>query len=233
MTVLCILYHTVIKQVKETDVMNILIADDEVHMVSILERYFEREGYRTVTAYDGQEAIDKFYTEHVNVAVLDWMMPVVDGIEVCRLIKDVSSAKVVMLTAKSESDDELKALCCGADEYVRKPFDPRVLMARIRRLVKEPMFLTLKDININLDLRKVYENGREIVLTRREYELLKCLVEHKGEVLSRNRLLSLVWGIDYDGDDRTVDTHINRLRNKLEHPEQIKTHRGLGYCIES
>ncbi len=213
--------------------MNILIADDEVHMVSILKRYFEREGYRTVAAYDGQEAIDKFYTEYVDVAVLDWMMPVVDGMEVCRLIKDVSSAKVVMLTAKSESDDELKALCCGADEYVRKPFDPRVLMARIRRLVKEPTFLTLKDININLDSRKVYENRREIVLTRREYELLKCLVEHKGEVLSRNRLLSLVWGIDYDGDDRTVDTHINRLRDKLEHPEQIKTHRGLGYCIES
>ena len=91
--------------------MNILIADDEVHMVSILERYFEREGYRTVAAYDGQEAIDKFYTEHVDVAVLDWMMPVVDGMEVCRLIKDVSSAKVVILTAKSESDDELKALC--------------------------------------------------------------------------------------------------------------------------
>lgn len=211
--------------------MNILIADDEVSMLKILQVYFKKEGYNVLTARDGQEALDLFYTNKIDLAILDWMMPKIDGINVCKEIKKKSNTKVLILTAKSQIEDELDALSCGADEYVSKPFDPRVLIIRSKKLIGEDEILKIKNLKIDLKTNKVYKDEVELNLTKKELELIKCFVDNKGIILSREKLLNLVWGMDYFGDDRTVDTHIRRLRTKIGE-EMIITHRGIGYSLE-
>lgn len=211
--------------------MNILIADDELSMLKILQAYFKKEGYNVLTAKDGQEALDLFYTNKIDLAILDWMMPKIDGINVCKEIKKKSNTKVFMLTAKSQTEDEIDALSCGADDYVRKPFDPRVLIIRAKKLIGEDEILKIKDLKIDFKTNKVYKDEVELNLTKKELELIKCFVDNKGIILSREKLLNLVWGIDYFGDDRTVDTHIRRLRAKIGE-EMIITHRGIGYSLE-
>ena len=211
--------------------MNVLIADDELSMLKILEAYFRKEGYNVITAKDGQEALDAFYNNKIHLAILDWMMPKIDGIQVCKEIKEQSNTKVLMLTAKSQSEDEVNALSHGADEYISKPFDPRVLIIRAKKLVGENKTLNIGDLKIDLKSNKVYKNDEELNLTKKELELIKCFVDNKGIILSREKLLNLVWGMDYFGDDRTVDTHIRRLRTKIGE-ELITTHRGIGYSLE-
>lgn len=211
--------------------MNILIADDELSMLKILQVYFKKEGYNVLTARDGQEALDLFYTNKIDLAILDWMMPKIDGINVCKEIKKKSNTKVLILTAKSQIEDELDALSCGADEYVSKPFDPRVLIIRSKKLIGEDEILKIKNLKIDLKTNKVYKDEVELNLTKKELELIKCFVDNKGIILSREKLLNLVWGMDYFGDDRTVDTHIRRLRTKIGE-EMIITHRGIGYSLE-
>ncbi|WP_270941182.1 response regulator transcription factor [Romboutsia lituseburensis] len=211
--------------------MNILIADDEVSMLKILQVYFKKEGYNVLTARDGQEALDLFYTNKIDLAILDWMMPKIDGINVCKEIKKKSNTKVLILTAKSQIEDELDALSCGADEYISKPFDPRVLIIRSKKLIGEDEILKIKNLKIDLKTNKVYKDEVELNLTKKELELIKCFVDNKGIILSREKLLNLVWGMDYFGDDRTVDTHIRRLRTKIGE-EMIITHRGIGYSLE-
>ncbi|WP_042348337.1 response regulator transcription factor [Bacillus massiliigorillae] len=208
--------------------MNILIADDEKHMANILKTYFEKEGFQVSVAYDGEEALEIFYSRKIDIAVLDWMMPKLSGIEVCREIKKVSLAKVVMLTAKTSHDDEFAALDIGADEYIRKPFDPRILILRIKKMLGIEKIVEIRNLKIDLQSKNVFRGGDEVLLSKKEFDLLKFLYENKGQVLSRNALLSMVWGLDYLGEERTVDTHINRLRDKIG-ADHIITHRGMGY----
>lgn len=211
--------------------MNILIADDEEKMVKILKAYFRNEGFNVIEAYDGQEALDKFFEFNISLAILDWMMPKIDGIEVCKYIKENSSTKVLMLTAKDDLDDEFKALNSGADEYIKKPFDPRILILRAKKLLNEKEKLEVKDIVINTEEMKAYKGGEVLKLTKIEYDLLNMFIKNKGIILSRDKIIEIVWGIGYEGDYRTVDTHIRRLRSKT-YEDLIKTYRGIGYSLE-
>lgn len=212
--------------------MNILIADDEINMTKIISAYLTKEGFNTFIANDGEEALQIFDSNNIQLAILDWMMPKIDGIELCKYIKQNSDAKVMMLTAKSEVDDEVKVLTSGADEYMKKPFDFTVLILRVKKLLDIREITTIKDITINNKLKKVYKNNEVINLTKTEYELLECFIRNIGIILSREKLLNIIWGVEYEGDYRTVDTHIRRLRSKIGE-EVITTHRGLGYCMES
>lgn len=212
--------------------MRILIADDNRDMLRILRAYFEKEGYEVHTAEDGEEALAVFYRKRIDLAVLDWMMPKRSGLDVCREIKARSDKKVLILTAKSEEEDELKALSIGADEYIRKPFHPKILVLRAKKLLGDEKGMRYRSLRIDLEGSKIYKDGADLQVTKTEFELMCCLVRHKGRILSRDQLLDLVWGFDYFGDARTVDTHVRRLREKVgEH--LIQTHRGLGYSVEA
>lgn len=211
--------------------MRILIADDERDMLKILRAYFEKEGYTVFEAGDGQEALDIFYRERIDLVILDWMMPKVSGLDVCREIKERSDKKVLILTAKSEQEDELKALHIGADEFIRKPFHPKILVLRVKKLLGDEKGIHFKNIKIDLEGSKLYRDGLDVQATKTEFELMHCLVRHKGQILTRQQLLDMVWGLDYFGDGRTVDTHIRRLRTKVGE-DVIKTIRGLGYSVE-
>lgn len=195
--------------------MSILIADDEREMLIILSAYFTKEGYKSFLAEDGQEALDIFYNKTIKLAVLDWMMPKVSGIDVCREIKEKSNTKVLILTARNQNEDELKALTIGADEYIKKPFDPRILMVRAKKLLGEESYVYFRDLEIRLQAKKIYKNGNDLSATKKEFELLETLWNNKGKILSREKLLDMVWGFDYFGGERTVDTHIRRLREKV------------------
>lgn len=211
--------------------MNILIADDEKHMLKILLAYFQKEGFNIFTAKDGDEALELFHLHKIDLAILDWMMPEVSGVEACRYIKENSNTKVLILTAKTQNDDEIEALNCGADEYIKKPFDPRILLIRAKKLINFNDEININDIKINTDEQRVYKNGEALKLTKIEYDLLISFVRNRGIILSRDKLIDLVWGMDYDGDYRTVDTHIRRLRSKIGE-DSIKTYRGIGYSME-
>jgi len=178
--------------------MNILIADDEKNMLKILSAYFKKENMHVYTASNGEEALDIFFSNSIDLAILDWMMPKIDGIEVCKEIKKYSTAKVLVLTAKSQTEDEIKALGIGADDYVRKPFDPRVLTLRVKKLLGYRDIQKVKHIKIDLKSNKVFKDDLEINMTKKELELLIYLVNNKGMILSREKFLDQVWGLDYD-----------------------------------
>lgn len=211
--------------------MNILVADDELSMLKIIEAYLKKEKFNVLTASDGEEALERFYENKIDLAILDWMMPNIDGIEVCKQIKEKSDTKVMMLTAKGQVDDEIDALNIGADDYIKKPFDPRLLIIRVKKLIGYNDIFKLKNLKVDLKQQKAFKDDKDLGLTKTEFELLKTLVNNKGSILPREKLLDLVWGMDYYGDLRTVDTHIRRLRSKIGE-EYITTHRGLGYCLE-
>lgn len=211
--------------------MNVLIADDEPHMINILVAYFEKEGFQTFTAENGNKALDIYYHQTLDLAVLDWMMPFKSGIDVCKEMKANSKLKVLMLTAKGEYEDELKALESGADEYIRKPFDPRILLARAKKLLNLQAQYMFGDIQVDIEGQKISKAGTDLRVTKKEFQLMKFFIVNKGQVLSRKALLDHVWGYDYFGEERTVDTHIRRLREKIGE-EWILTHRGMGYSFE-
>ncbi|PDY46990.1 response regulator transcription factor [Bacillus pseudomycoides] len=211
--------------------MRVLIADDEQDMLKILKAYFEKEGFQVLLAKDGEEALEIFYEVKIDLAILDWMMPKRNGITVCQEIKKNSSVKVLMLTAKSENEDELAALQSGADEYVKKPFHPGILLTRAKKLLNQDEVIQVQNLKIDLIKNKVYKSDKELEITKTELELIKCFLNHKGTILTRKKLLDIVWGFDYFGDERTVDTHVRRLRKKIGE-DIIKTHRGLGYSLE-
>ncbi|WP_257347064.1 response regulator transcription factor [Pseudalkalibacillus decolorationis] len=211
--------------------MNVLIADDEKDMLKILKVYFEREGFHVFLAEDGEEALTIIYNNKINLAILDWMMPEISGLKVCKEIKSKSDTKVLMLTAKSDNEDELEALIIGADDYVRKPFHPGILLARAKKLLRKEKIVHIKDIKVDFEAKKLYKYDMDLNATKTEFELISCLLNHKGSILTRKKLLDIVWGFDYFGEERTVDTHIRRLREKIGEGV-IKTHRGLGYSLE-
>lgn len=213
--------------------MKILIAEDNPDMLKILTLYLTKEGYEVVAVTDGEEAIAYLLEHKVDLAILDWMMPQKSGIEVCRDIRNFQlPVKVMMLTAKNSVEDEISSLSYGADEYIRKPFEPRVLLLRIKKLCGEGSALRLGTLSLNPESRTVTEGNRAIRMTKTEFELLWYFMLNPGKVLSREMILEKVWGTDYDGDIRTVDTHIRRLRNKIGEAYLV-THIGCGYSLEN
>lgn len=211
--------------------MNLLLADDEPLMLQILKAYFVKEGFQVLLAEDGETALELFYNNQVDLAVLDWMMPGRSGVEACREIKRTSRAKVLLLTAKGESDDEFLALKAGADDYLRKPFDSRILLLRVKKLLQLSSKIIVGELTVDLDGQKIYRRGVDVGATHKEFELMKVLGMNKGQIVTRKILLDQVWGFDYFGEERTVDTHIRRLREKIGE-DSIKTYRGMGYCLE-
>lgn len=212
--------------------MKILIAEDEPDMRKILQLYLEKEGYEVSAAKDGQEAFSQLCAEPFDLLVADWMMPNMSGLELCREARACSlPLKIIMLTAKGENEDELAGLTSGADDYIRKPFDPQILLLRIKKLLQLEDILTCGKLALHTKNQTVFAGTEEIRLTQKEFQLLQLFMRNKGIVLSRELLLDRVWGDAYDGDERTLDTHIRRLRSKIG-KEAIKTYVGMGYRMD-
>lgn len=224
----------------------ILIADDNKQITTILSGYAKKEGFEPVIALDGVEALDKYlqYENEIAVVLLDVMMPEIDGFEVCRRLRKESMVPIIMITARGEDYDKIMGLDIGADDYVIKPFSAPEVMARVRAVLRrlgaqEPanaQTLSYANLYINLEKYAVQINGEDVPLTKKEIELLWTLAKNSTKVFSRDNLLDSIWGYDYFGDSRTVDSHIKRLRAKLdkyEHPLwEIKTIWGVGYRFE-
>ena len=201
----------------------ILIADDNDAIVDILKSFAEAEGYETVTAGDGEEALSVFQKEHFDAVLLDVMMPKLDGFEVCRAIRRVSNVPVLMITARGEDYDRIMGLDIGADDYVVKPFSTAEVMARVKAVLRRWQknehsagAMACGNLRILEGKGQVEVAGNALPLTHKEYDLLYLFISHKQQIFSREQLLDLLWGYDYSGDTRTVDTHIRRLRAKLE-----------------
>ncbi|HOO31543.1 MAG TPA: response regulator transcription factor [Thermotogota bacterium] len=215
----------------------ILIADDEDRMRRLIKDFLTRSGYEVIEAADGQEALEKFESSKADLAVLDVMMPVYDGWEVCAEIKEISEIPVIMLTALDGEDDEIFSLKNGADDYMPKPFSPKVLIARIENLLKrnadEEEVVEIEGVKIEVNARRVFLGDEEIPLSPKEFELLIYLYQNCEKALKRDKILNEVWGYDYFGDPRTVDTHIKSIRKKLEPlKDHINTVRGVGYRFD-
>ncbi|HDX9627499.1 TPA: response regulator transcription factor [Bacillus cereus] len=220
----------------------VLLVEDERRLREIVSDYFRNEGFEVIEAEDGKKALELFAEHEIDLIMLDIMLPEIDGWSVCRRIRKESAVPIIMLTARSDEDDTLLGFELGADEYVTKPFSPKVLVARAKTLLKradgvvgvaEENVMSLAGIEVNRLSRTVLVDGEEIILTHKEFELLVYLMENKGIVLSRQHLLDQLWGYDYYGDDRTVDTHIKKLRNKLgDKAKHIGTVIRVGYKFE-
>lgn len=212
--------------------MKILIAEDDKNMSRILKLYLQKEGYTVQTVFNGEDALAYFETEDADLMILDWMMPGRDGLEVCREIRRMKiPVKIIMLTAKSSAISELQGLVTGADDYIRKPFDMEILLVRIKKLCNTESVLYCGAISLNPRTCQVLKNQKKVDLTKKEYDLLQYFLVNKNMILSREQILDSVWGMDYAGDVRTVDTHIRRLRKKIGEA-CIKTCFGAGYRME-
>ncbi len=218
--------------------VTILIADDEERWRRLVGDYLRNEGYGVIEASNGVEAVELVRgSGDISLVILDIMMPVMDGIRACQLIRDYSQIPIIMLTAKNDEESELTGFVSGADEYIAKPIKFPVFMARVRALLKRSVSVRsqveVAGICIDLDGHTVTVDGQEISLTPREFELLLYVAQNKNIALSRQQILSAVWNFDYYGDARTVDTHIKNLRMKLgDHGSALKTVRGRGYKLE-
>ena len=216
-------------------IKTILVADDELRMRKLLTDFLTREGYRIIEADNGKAALDQLYVEKVDLVILDIMMPEYDGWTVCREIRKCSNIPVIMLTAKGEEVDQLLGFELGADEYITKPFSPRVLTARVNAFFRRIQNNQSPYSGLLMDpaARFISIDGSRLDLTPKEYDLLSYLAENQGRALSRQQILNHVWNYDYFGDLRTVDTHINRLRTKMGmRGNFIQTIRGFGYRFE-
>ena len=218
---------------------SILVADDEKHILQLVSLYLTNEGFRVETAADGQEALDKARRFRPDLVVLDLMMPRVDGWEVCRRLRKESDVPVIMLTARTDDVDKIVGLELGADDYVIKPFNPRELVARVKAVLRRSRgsldhdtSIEVGDIRIDPARREVHVAGKPVHLRAKEFDLLMALAQEQGRVLTREALLSRVWGYEYLGESRTVDVHVTWLRDKLAgSAAQIQTVRGIGYKL--
>lgn len=223
----------------------VLIADDEKHIREILKIYCEKEGFEVIEAADGAEAILKVQSEKPDILVLDIMMPVMDGLEVCKQVRKMSDLPIIMLTAKDEDDERILGLEIGADDYITKPFNSREVVARIKAVLRrtgtqdkqeERSRVEYEGLTIDMEKYQVIAFDQKMTFTAKEMELLWCLATNPGKAFSRNQLLETIWGYSYYGDTRTVDTHIKRIRQKLNIPEDSKwditTIWGVGYKFE-
>ncbi|MEH7239193.1 response regulator YycF [Bacillus sp. JJ1562] len=227
----------------------ILVVDDEKPIADILQFNLEKEGYKVVCAYDGNEALEKVEEINPDLILLDIMLPHKDGMEVCREVRKKHDMPIVMLTAKDSEIDKVLGLELGADDYVTKPFSTRELLARVKANLRRHQQIseaasqdttseiTVGSLVIHPDAYVVSKRGETIELTHREFELLHYLAKHLGQVMTREHLLQTVWGYDYFGDVRTVDVTVRRLREKIEdspsHPTWIVTRRGVGYYLRN
>ena len=219
----------------------VLLIEDESRLREIVREYFENDQFTVIEAADGEEGIKKFNENHVDIIILDLMLPKVDGWEVCKVIREKSNIPIIMITARSEEEDQLLGFDLGTDEYVTKPFSPKVLVAKAKSVLRRTIenkqddsdSKTICGITINTSSRTAFIKNEELHLTHKEFELLHYLIENKGMVLSRDQLLNNIWGYDYFGDGRTVDTHIKKLRHKLgEKAKHISTVIRVGYKFE-
>ena len=208
-----------------------MIAEDDPDMQKILALYLKKEGYDVDTVSDGQAAVQYLAKHGADLVLLDWMMPVQDGIETCRQIRDLNiPVKILMLTAKGENKHEITGLSCGADDYMRKPFDIQILLLRIKKLCNLEGVLRFRDISLNQNTFEAKKGDSPLVLTRIEFGLLCFFLRNQRMILTREQLLNNIWGMDFEGDIRTVDTHIRRLRKKIGE-DYIRTRIGIGYVM--
>lgn len=220
--------------------LKILVVDDESRMRKLVHDFLAKKDYEVIEAADGEEAVEKFYVnKDIALIILDVMMPKMDGWQVCREIRKDSKVPIVMLTAKSEENDELLGFDLGVDEYISKPFSPKILVARVDAILRRSNKLLDGDveiagiISVDKAAHQVKVNNKSIELSFKEFELLLYFVENKGIALSREKILNNVWNYDYFGDARTIDTHVKKLRSKLgDAGEYIKTIWGMGYKFE-
>lgn len=220
--------------------LKILVVDDESRMRKLVRDFLVKSGYDVLEAGDGEEALDIFFREkEIALVVLDVMMPKMDGWQVCREIRDYSKVPVIMLTARGDEQDELQGFQIGVDEYITKPFSPKILVARIEAILRRTNQAASEEVlscgGIRLDkaAHQVLMDGSPVELSYKEFELLTYFMENRGVALSRERILNHVWNYDYFGDARTIDTHVKKLRSKMgEKGEMIKTIWGMGYKLE-
>lgn len=224
----------------KTDRLKILVVDDEARMRKLVKDFLSRSGFDVIEAEDGSAALDIFF-EHKDIAllILDVMMPKVDGWQVCREIRQYSQVPIIMLTAKSDERDELLGFQLGIDEYISKPFSPKILVARVEAILRRTNQLGAEEILeaggivIDKTAHSVTIDGEMIDLSYKEFELLTYFMENKGIALSREKILNSVWNYDYFGDARTIDTHVKKLRSKMgEKGDVIKTIWGMGYKLD-
>ena len=217
---------------------NILIVEDEKAMQEIIVEYMQKGGHTCFTADDGIDALVMLKGNPMDLMILDVMMPHLDGFSVCKMAREMSNMPIIMLTAKSAEDDKLKGYDYGADDYMTKPFGPKVLLAKVNAFLRRSSAAALESVNagkimLQTTARKVYVDGQEIALTHKEYELLSFLMANPGQIFSREQLLNRVWGYDFEGTTRTVDTHIKTLRQKLgDEGKHIVTLIRSGYKFE-
>lgn len=221
----------------------LLIVDDNKQITSILEDYAKNEGYKTIIALDGEDALIKFEEEKPDIILLDVMMPKKDGFSVCREIRKTSNVPIIMITARGEDFEKIMGLEIGADDYIVKPFSLGEVMARIKAIMRrvgneenKKQKLSFDNLQIDMDTYSAYINNEKLLLTKKEIEILWTLCKAQNKVFSREQLLNMIWGYDYFGDNRTVDSHIKRLRAKIDKFEHISwdiaTIWGVGYKFE-
>ena len=218
----------------------ILVIDDESRMRKLVRDFLTKKEYEVLEASNGEEAMEIFYEDKdIDLLILDVMMPKMDGWEVCREVRKTSRVPIIMLTAKADERDELLGFGLGVDEYVTKPFSPKILVARVEAILRRSSVNTddgiikVGDITMNKNAHEVFVGDKPIELSFKEFELLAYFIENQGIALSRERILNNVWNYDYFGDARTIDTHVKKLRNKMgERGEYIKTIWGMGYKFE-
>ena len=226
--------------------MKILVVDDEKLLVKGIKFNLENDGYEVAVAYDGEEAVELAKSGDFDLIILDIMMPKMTGLEACMQIREFSNVPIIMLTAKGEDMDKLIGFEQGTDDYLTKPFNILELKARIRALLRrstpaetkeECTRITCGDITLDTSERNAYKNGKAVELTAREFDLMELLMKNPGHVYSRENLLDILWGYEYQGEIRTVDVHVRRLREKLERvpaqPEYIMTKWGVGYYFKA
>ena len=220
--------------------LKILVVDDESRMRKLVKDFLTKKGFTVIEAGDGEEAVDKFFeVKDIALIILDVMMPKMDGWQVCREIRQYSKVPIIMLTAKSDEKDELQGFDLGVDEYITKPFSPKILVARVEAILRRSNVLAADDtmeaggIELNKAAHEVLIDGKSVELSYKEFELLAYFMSNQGVALSRERILINVWNYDYFGDARTIDTHVKKLRSKLgAKGEYIKTIWGMGYKFE-
>ena len=228
-------------EVQTMDAVKILMVDDEERMRKLVKDFLTIKGYRVLEAGDGEQAIDIFFKEKdISLVILDVMMPKMDGWETCKTIRRYSQVPIIMLTARSEERDELQGFDLGVDEYISKPFSPKILVARVNAILRRTLGSDAGDvmeaggITIDKAAHIVEIDGKPIELSYKEFELLTYFVENRGIALSREKILNNVWNYDYFGDARTIDTHVKKLRSKLgDKGEYIRTIWGMGYKFDA
>ena len=223
--------------------IKILVVEDEQNISEVIKAYLSKEGFNVITANDGKEALKFFENEDIHLIILDLMLPKLSGEEVCATIRTTSDIPIIMLTAKVQEDDKVEGLSIGADDYVTKPFSPRELVSRVKALLRrsykhssplaEKLTFNNGDLEVDIDKMMVIKEGKDVYLTSNEFKVLTALLTNPGKVFSREQLIEIAFGYDYDGFDRIIDTHIKNIRQKIEdnpkEPVYITTVYGAGY----